>query len=201
MNNRFHTLEKPLFSAAVLAVAALLLAGCAPKPAVVPTSFSKYTAQDAAFTCDAPAGWNAESVGGAGGTESEVIFTSGDGRISVDADAAGSFIGDAMAGSGATTPGAPAQIPPIEKLHAITGQKFASDLDTYTEITTVPRMLPYGDSRITEYTAKNVHGYRVTVMGRDRRVSIVCRCAPGEWAALQPAFARVIASVAQGSAQ
>lgn len=177
-----------------------LLAGCSPKPATVPTSFTRYTSLDSAFLCDAPAGWKAESSGQSGGTESSVVFTSGDGRISIDADQSGSFMGDAMTGPGAMIPGATPQVPPVEKLHSMTGQKFAQDLSGYTEIATDPKPAAYGQCRLTEYTADKVHGYRVTMLGTNRRVSIVCRCSPTEWQALNGAFLHVIQSVTPGSA-
>jgi hypothetical protein len=45
-----------------------------------------------------------------------------------------------------------------------------------------------------------LHGYRVTVLGRDKRVVMICRCAESDWATPQPACDRVIAEAAAGQA-
>ena len=47
--------------------------------------------------------------------------------------------------------------------------------------------------------AGKLHGYRVTVLGGERRFTILCRCPQRNWKILEPAFLRVIQSVAAGS--
>ncbi|MDR3707854.1 MAG: hypothetical protein P4L33_06120 [Capsulimonadaceae bacterium] len=196
-----HMLSVRLISLLFVLAAFAALAGCSHPKAVVPATFGKYTASDSAFSCDAPAGWAADSSS-SGGVESGVAYTSGDAKISVNSDQAGSFMSDALSSPGSILQSSsplPASAPPVEKLHAMTGNKFAQDLEGYKEVTTTSQMLSYGDSRITEYTAKDVHGYRATLLNKDRRVSVVCRCSPEEWASLSPAFLRVITSIKAGA--
>ncbi|HEY3333349.1 MAG TPA: hypothetical protein VGK19_25165 [Capsulimonadaceae bacterium] len=193
-----HAFRNTRYAFAVTA-AAFALAGCSPPKATVPTTFTRFVASDTAFSCDAPTGWKADGYA-AGAVSSGVKFTSGDGVVSVETDEAGSFMSDALSSPSNVLQGATPSIPtpPVEKMHAMTGRRFAKDLSDYVELSTVSKMTQYGDSRVTEYTAKNVHGYRVTVLGRERRMSIVCRCSPEEWDALNPSFTRIIGSVAPG---
>ncbi len=183
-------------------IALAALAGCMhAEPAAVPTAYTPYSAQDKAFTCDAPNGWKADGYA-SGAVSSGIAFTSGDAKIGIDTDQAGSFLGDAMSSPTSVLQGAApgnAQTPPVDRLHAMTGQKFARDVDSYQEVATNAVRLAYGDSRITEYTGKGVHGYRVTSLGHDRRMNILCRCDPSEWSKLQNAFMHVINSVAPGT--
>ena len=62
-----------------------------------------------------------------------------------------------------------------------------------------------GDSRKSEFTGSGLlngafHGYRVTALSRDKRIRVVCRCSESQWQSLQPAFDKMIASVAMGTA-
>jgi hypothetical protein len=197
-----HLLHRYAWIAAPL-LAALLLAGCAKnEPAVVPTAYTPFSATDKAFTVDSPNGWKSDGGYSSGGVSSGVTFTSGDAKIAVDTDEKGSFLGDALSSPTSVLQGsAPgnAQTPPVDRLHAMTGEKFAADIEGYQEIKTTATRLAYGDTRVTEYTGKGVHGYRVTSLGHDRRMKIVCKCAPEEWDKLNAAFTHVINSVAPGT--
>jgi len=178
----------------------LLVAGCSPQDASVPKTFTKFTATDADFVCDAPGGWAASSYG-AGGISSGVTFKSGDGYIDVDSSQVGSFVADAMSPPGAMSAlgvNAPPPVPAVEKLHTTYGKVFQKHVDGYKEGGMTALTVPYGDSRVSEYTATDKHGYRATILGRDRSITVNCHCAPEEWKALSPSFLRVIGSIAAG---
>lgn len=183
-----------------LTLALALISGCAkPKP-VVPASFNPYTSSDKAFVCDAPAGWSVDGYG-SGATSSGVTFKSADAKINVDSDEQGSFMGDALTNpmtSGLVGGGSVAGGSPVDKLHAMNASKVSDNVDGYVELSTTAATLPYGPTRWTLYSGKDVRGYRLTILGHDRCITINCQCTPAEWAALTPVFQRVIFSVKQG---
>ena len=43
-----------------------------------------------------------------------------------------------------------------------------------------------------------LHGYRVTVLGHNKRVEVYAVCPENDWVAMQPVFDRVIASLVRG---
>ena len=178
----------------------LLAAGCAQPKATVPTGFVTYVAIDKAFKCDAPGGWTIDSSA-SGATQSGVTFKSADATISIDSDEAGALMSDALSSpttAGLVGGGNMTGSTPVDKLHALKGTKFAQDVDGYTELSTASVKIPYGQARVSEYTAKDVHGYRVTILGPQRSITVICHCSPSQWASLYPAFLRVIESVTAG---
>jgi len=188
MNN----IRLPIIYAA-LVTAALMVAGCAKPKAVVPTSFVTYTATDKDFRCDSPNGWASSSFS-SGGTESGVDITSADAEIRIDSDAAGSMMGDIAGGMGTGTIGSatPSTVPPVEKLHAMQQQEYSKQLHEYdTDHTTST----YGDGRVTEWKSSDLHGYRATILGHDRSVSVECQCSEVEWPTLKAAFLRITNSI------
>ena len=180
----------------------LVVGGCTKPKALVPTSYVPFKASDSAFTCDAPAGWTSSSFASTG-TESGGDFSSASADIHVDSDEAGSFMGDiaASGGVGTVIAGGATQspIPPVEKLHATQGADFANRLHNYVELGTNNTTAPYGDGRVTEYTADGIHGYRVTILGRERSVTVDANCPEDEWPALNAMFLHVINSIQAGS--
>ena len=58
-----------------------------------------------------------------------------------------------------------------------------------------------GDARISEWTADGgkTHGYRVTMLGSQREMTVICIAPERNWAILQPAFQHMIASVVPGN--
>lgn len=189
--------------AAAVVLLALIFFVRASHPVLVPapTSYGTYTALDKAFACDAPSGWTQRSFGVDGGDSSGVLFKKGTVRISVVSDLTGSLMGDVGNAGNANLP-PEQQKPPVEKLHE-TGQKALADqIDDYDELPAKPLQTPMGDTRISEWTGKGggmagkLHGFRVTTLGQERRIRIVCLCPERDWAALQPAFLRIVNSLA-----
>jgi hypothetical protein len=180
-----------------------------------PTAYVTVQATDQTYSVDQPVGWSNTS-GSAEGVSSSSIFESGNAKIKVGSDLAGSLWGDianaqsaqmqnmvSLAGvpqSSATT------VPPaIEKVHMMGQQDVAKDYSNYSEqpMQTVESKL--GEGRISEFTAQGgafvgpMHGYRATFLSVDRRITVLTVCSERNWAILAPSFMHEIQSVNRGS--
>ncbi|MBV9851088.1 MAG: hypothetical protein JO250_15565 [Armatimonadetes bacterium] len=194
-------------------IAFVILHALRPAPVPAPTAYVPYVALDKSFTCDAPSGWARASGGGDGGNAAGVLLTRGAARIEVEGDLAGSLMGDIVTSNNnqadnlasMTGQPAPPQTPPVEKLHQGQAKALAKKYDDYDEQPAQPLSSPVGDARISEWTGSGgtlvgkLHGYRVTLLGNERRYSVICQCPEDNWAVLQPAFQHVIASLAAGN--
>ena len=174
------------------------------KPVVVaaPASYKTYTALDGSFSCDRPAGWKMTESGMQGGSLAQAAFEQGPARVRVVADAAGSLLSESFNSANANLP-PEQQTPPVEKLHAMDKKQLADDLTHYQEQPAQKAALPGGDARVSEWTAAdssgNLHGYRVTMLNKEREITVICLSPERNWATLQPAFQRIINSVTPGS--
>jgi hypothetical protein len=182
------------------------------KPAAVaaPTAYTTYTAIDKTFSCDQPAGWKRHETGAEQGVLSTATFEQGHVRFWVISDAIGSMSGDMItasnnAASQFAVPGQPPPKPAVERLHEADQKQLARDLPDYHEGDMQPLNSPVGDARLSEWTAAGgfgagrLHGYRATLLGREREITVICIAPERNWAALKPAFDRMIASVAPGN--
>jgi len=79
-------------------------------------------------------------------------------------------------------------------------QKAYNDY-TEAEMTTVTSH--FGDGRCSEWvgekpvflSSRKMHGYRVTILSKESRISVICRCPESNWTVLKPAFERIITSL------
>jgi hypothetical protein len=184
--------------------AILAIAGCTGK-AVVPTSYDKYNAKDGSFQIQYPAGW--ESDGGDRSGYAWAKFTSGGAVISVDANVAGSLLGDIAKtrGHGLITPDQEEARSPVAAVHEHEKQGFEEE-EGVTEQEPAIVKTGFPDARKSEFSGSKtfggaIRGYRVTALGTDKRIRVVCECPESEWEALKPAFDKAIESVAMGKAQ
>lgn len=199
----------PSFSAlAALWLAGLLflpLAGCGSKPAEAPASYTHFAAEDRSFQCDQPAGWESTSAGGHG-VASGVLFKKGPAKIDITADLQGSLMGDIARSSnnmlGGLAPGLAGKTrPPVETLHEMGKKELAESIKDYQEQPMQQIQGRMGDARMSEYTggggifSPKVHGLRVTMLGGERRITVICQCPESDWQTLHPAFTRVIGSL------
>lgn len=188
--------------AAATAVALLTLGGCA-GPAVIPTTYETYNAQDGAFAIEYPANW--QVTGGGTRTYPWVKITSGSAEVDVDTDATGSILADiAKSQVPMLEIGDHSDAPPIQRLHESDKEDFDKEWGA-TEQAAVAVTTKLGDSRKSEFTGSGLlggtfHGYRITALSRDKRIRMVCRCSESQWQLLQPAFDKMIASLAMGAA-
>jgi hypothetical protein len=178
-----------------------------------PTSFVKYSAADKSFACQAPAEWQSAGMashGVAGGA----LFKKGPAKIDITADLAGSLMGDvatsqnaAAAGLAEVAPGLAAALskPPVEKVHEADKARMAAKYKEYEEGQMKPFRSAAGEARYSEWTANGgfgkgkLHGYRVTILGSERRIAIICEAPEGSWQNLKPAFEKVIGSMSPGT--
>jgi hypothetical protein len=189
----------------VLAVGASF-AGCGSGPVAAPTSYSQYNAKDGTFACEYPDGWSAD--GGGKNGPLWATFTSGPAEIRVNADVAGSLMGD-IAGSVGLGGGQtmPIDLEPVAKVHELGKETAAQKYSGYTEVGNATELKAgLGPARRSEFTATTAfgsgqHGYRATILAKDKRVVVFCACPESDWQTLEPAFARVLESFQRGNAE
>lgn len=198
----------------VVAVVAMVLIFFfqARKPELVsaPAAFKRFASTDKTFVCESPVGWDKTTqmehavAGGA-------LFTKGGARVRIGSDLMGSLMGDIAAAQNTSVSGLGAMVgvraqpkPPVEAVHAMGQKRLAADFKNYQEMPAKPFNSQVGDARFSEFTADGgflvgkVKGYRVTMLGTERRVTVVCQCPEANWPTLQKSFARIIQSVAPG---
>jgi hypothetical protein len=195
-----------LNTAALVFACSLGLAGCGgggPIPA--PTEFKTYQAHDDAFQIDYPADWKAEGGGKQGMQWAQ--FTRGAALVKVGIGVTGSILGD-IASGGRVGFGDGEELSPEEKearapvthVHQLRKEVMAEEYSEYQESTASNIQVGLGPARKGEFTAsaglgRKIHGYHVTVLSRDYRVTVLCLCPESDWTTLQPAFDRIVASV------
>ncbi len=186
---------------AALYMTGLLVSGCS-GPVAVPDSFTNYKAKDQSFAIDYPEAWDA--VGGGQSGFYSARFTSGSASIKVTADMVGSVIGNIMdPNSSSSDEEVPEELKAIYQVHEMGKEKMAEEFSKFLESPPTPTQTAFGDSRLSEFTGGGsfggrMHGYRLTALGVDRRITVVCCCREGDWEALKPAFRRVLATLSHG---
>ncbi len=180
------------------------LAGCGGEKLTAPTSYAQFKASDGAFQCDYPSGWESRSAAGQG-VMSAGVFKKGGALIDVTADLQGSLMGDIARSTGNMMGGGDGPTKsPVEKVHDLGRGEAAGNIKNYDEQPSKPLQTQMGEARLSEFTggggflSSKVRGYRVTILGGERRIAILCKSPESDWATLQPAFQRVILSVRPG---
>ena len=197
-----------------LVLTALVLVGLiflvrALRPVIVtaPAAYKTYTAIDNTFSCDRPVGWKMHETRATSGALATVTFAKAHVRVRVVSDAIGSLMADGMTSSNASVeaiPGMPPPPPPkpaVEKLHEMDKSQLADSLPGYKEGEMQKLESRVGDARVSEWTADDgkMHGYRVTMLGNQREMTVICISPERNWTVLKPAFQRMITSVVPGS--
>ena len=168
------------------------------KPVLAPTSYKTYSAIDNSFACDQPGGWTLHKTGATNGNLATATFESGKARVRIVSDATGSLISDMMGVGNANLP-PEQQIAPVEKLHKMDQKQLADSLEGYDENTMETFTSAMGDARVSEWTASgDRHGYRATMLGREREFTVICFCPEHDWKTLKPAFQSMIQSIKPG---
>ena len=193
-----------LGAAAVAALLGLIVGLRAFKPVAVtaPKAYQTYTALDNSFSCDGPVGWKQQETGAPAGALSTVSYELGPARVRVVSDAAGSLLSESFVAANANLP-PDQQKPPVEKLHEMDEKQLADSLTDYQEQPAQKLPSPFGDARVSEWTATGhggaLHGYRATMLGRERELTVICIAPQQNWTVLQPAFQRILNSVTPGN--
>ena len=190
---------RALFSATAI----VCLAGCGGS-VVIPSSYDNYNSKEGTFALDYPAGWEADGGGKRGPVWAK--FTSGSAQIRVNATTTASLIGDISSGGGLGGDADP-EFAPVQSAHEFNQMTAQEDFGGYKEDgPPQPFRCKLGDARISEFTASGAfggqqRGYRMTVLGRDKGVSVTCVCKDSDWAKLEPVYKKVLASVSRGVAK
>jgi hypothetical protein len=177
------------------------LPGCAEKvPA--PKSFASYTSKDGRFACDYPRGWK---VDGGGNTDfTWAKFTRGSAEIRIEGDLAGSLIGDIARSTGGMMGGdLSGEDAPVARAHDHGLRRLKGEDSGYEERAPKTFDSGMGEGRRSVFITKQtlggkIFGYRATLLGGDRRITVTCRCPATNWQVLKPAFEKVITSVKSG---
>ena len=193
-------LSKPWVTA-VAAVFSIMLIGCGPGKTQIPTSHVVYNSKGGAFQCEVPEGWEIKG-GGKRGPEWAKI-QSGSAIIQIDVNISGSLINDAAGGSRSNSE--MPQFDPIHLLHVGLLEDAQDNYHQYTELPGSPIVMQcdFGPGRVSEFTAKGsgdaeLHGYRASIMGHERMLTLFCVSRESDWQALKPTFDRVIATLDRG---
>ncbi|MES2460432.1 MAG: hypothetical protein V4671_07600 [Armatimonadota bacterium] len=194
-----------------------------PDTIAAPQAFKPYSAPDNSFACLAPTGWERKESA-AQGIQGQVIFRKGEAKIDIASDLQGSLMGDLARATDAqsqalmeqieqlppelraqlTTVNTTAPRPAIEQVHLQSKASLAMRFDDYEEMPMRSFGSPLGEARVSEWKARkdgflsggNFHGYRVTILGNERRVTYTCQCPEASWAKLKPSFGKVLTSLA-----
>lgn len=194
--------RQPTFLSGFLPLAvSLTLIGCN-EPTQIPTTYVIYNSKGGTFQCEVPYGWEAKG-GGTGSRPEWAKISSGMAKIHAKASTVGSLVGD-IAGGRSTNSNFP-QFEPVHVIHVAEIEKAKEEYDEYTELPGSPKVasLKLGPARVSEFTAKGsrgvaVHGYRASIMGHNKLVTVFCVCRESDWQALKPSFDKALATMQRG---
>jgi hypothetical protein len=167
-----------------------------------------YKAKDQSFAIDYPENWEATGGGQAGFYSAR--FTSGSASIKVTADMVGSVIGDIaksqtqMLGGGALEEMEELEeLEPVHQVHEMGKEKMAEEWANFEESPPATVQTAFGEGRLAEFIGNGsfgaeVRGWRLTALGVDRRITVVCCATEKDWETLRPTFEKAIASLKHG---
>jgi hypothetical protein len=182
-------------------------AGCGSAPVSAPSSYAEFNSKGGTFALKYPQGWQADG-GGKRGLE-WAKFTSGSAEIKVDTGVTGSLSADiaqSKLGGDSSVP-IPPEEEPIHGVHLMRQKDAEQQFSGYKEVGSVEVIdVSLGPARRSEFTAdttfgSGLHGYRATMLGKDKDVTVYCTCPESDWATLQAAFDEVLKSVKRGQAE
>lgn len=159
----------------------------------------EFPAKDGAFKLRHPQGWTAKTGGRPDNTYSFVILEKGSSKIQAYADIQGSL----MSGSDSASEFEEgSEFAPVHKAHELYKRVAAEELSDYVEgRPDVFKGSDLGEGRLSVFTASaglfggKLKGYHVTLLTRDRRVSILAYGPEDEFDSLRPTYLAVCRSV------
>jgi hypothetical protein len=161
-----------------------------------------FSAKDSAFRLRYPPGWQHDTGSRADNTYSWVRITKGSATIEVHADIKGSLLSGSDFNQQPQPEGS--ETAPVHVAHELAKRSTAEGFSGYSESKpAVFKGAKLGEGRISQFTASGglfgskIHGFRVTLLTNDRRVSILCHCPDKEFAGYRPTFLAVCHSLAR----
>ena len=162
----------------------------------------EFSPKDNAFRLRHPQGWQSDTGARPDNTYSWAEFTHDSAKIRITADIQGSL----MSGSDSAQPlPEGSEFAPVQRAHELYQKVAAEEFSDFKE--SKPALFkgaPMGEGRISTFTAAGEglfgskrRGYHVTLLTRDRRVTILCHCPEKEFATLKPTFLAVCRSVSR----
>jgi hypothetical protein len=172
-----------------------------PPKVTAPEQYEVFNSPEDVFHVSLPKGWKLES----GGLKHQYRVTAekGTATIQVYESLTGSLLGD-IAEAGNRDMKVPDELLAVSRVHEAKRQTVAEGYSDYREQPAVMVETQFGKVRRSTFTAKaglggKVRGYRATALGAMTSIAVVCTCPPEDWDTLEPAFARVIASIGPGA--
>jgi len=169
------------------------------------------------FSIDYPEDWTATPAGGSGGSPPSIQIEGDGAYFRVKGSLGGAAIGDmAQAGSnvgsnlGLNLPGEGGaevenagpeiDLEPVAAVHDLQGKFFEQDYDDYEETPGQKIDTPFGEGRISTYTAKKgmfggkIKGFRASFLATDYNYNIYCYVPEGQFGQYEPIFRKMIGS-------
>jgi len=173
-------------------------AGAVDKDADARLASVEFAPKDGAFRLRHPQGWATDTGSRPDNTYSWATFTQGSAKVAVYADIGGSLM------SGSDSAGQyeeGSELAPVHRAHEMYQKTASEEFSKYNEgKPTLFKGAMLGEGRIAAFTASGglfgskLRGYRVTLLSRDRRVSILCSCPAEDFKKMEPTFLAVCRS-------
>jgi hypothetical protein len=161
-----------------------------------------FSSKDSAFKIRYPQGWESDTGSRPDNTYSWATVSHDSAKIRIIADIKGSL----MSGSDASREHEEgSESAPVHVAHELYKKTAAEDYGDFNEgKPAVFKGSQLGEGRISVFTAaaeglfgSKLRGYHVTLLTRDRRVTILCHCPEKEFAKLKPTFLAVCRSLSR----
>ncbi len=159
----------------------------------------EFAPTDGAFRLKHPPGWASKTGSRPDNSYSWVKLTKGSAKIEVYADVQGSLISGS---DSAQQHEEGSELAPVHVAHEAYRRTASEEFSDYKE--SAPSLFKgsgLGEGRIASFTASGglfgskLRGYRVTLLTKNRRVSILCSCPSADFKAMEPTFLAVCRSV------
>jgi hypothetical protein len=162
-----------------------------------------FSPKDNAFKLRYPQGWESDTGSRPDNMHSWATFSHDSAKIRIVADTKGSLLSGS---DSAQVHEEGSEFAPVQRAHELYKQLDAKDDygDFNESKPAVFKGSQLGEGRISVFTAaaeglfgSKLRGYHVTLLTRDRRVTILCHCPEKEFAKLKPTFLAVCRSLAR----
>lgn len=151
------------------------------------------------FGIDYPKGWEVES-GARGGTSNPwARFTHDSAKIRVKTSLGASAIAGDVSYQGPDDE-TPDELKSVFQIHKFMEDQFAGEYNSYEEKRPQVIRTGYGEVCLGEFTARGtwgskIRGLRLSALGKNYQITVICDCAESDWEVCGPVFDRVVKSL------